>query len=219
MNTINVEIWSDLVCPWCYIGKRNFDTALAAFEHRDAVAVRWRSMELDPSGDTEPSLTLPERHHRDVGGTFEQARRRIAGVVALAAEAGLTYDLDRAMPVNSFEAHRVMKLADREGVGDEVRERLMAAYTGEGAILTDPDTLVRLAAEGGLDPAATRLMLDGTEMADQVREDEHAARRMGISGVPTFVFERKLLVSGSQRPDVFADLLERTWTDQAAEPA
>lgn len=214
MATISVDIWSDIVCPWCYIGKRNFDNALASFEHRERVQVRWHSLELDPLGSPEPRLTLPERHRRDVGGTVEQARQRIGQVVALAAEAGLDYDLDKAMPVNSFDSHRVMKLADRAGVGDAVRERLMAAYTSEGAILSDAETLVRLAAEAGLDPARTRAMLAGEDFASEVREDGEAARRIGVSGVPTFVFDGKVAVSGGQRPEAFTRLLERSWNEQ-----
>ncbi|MFI9556988.1 DsbA family protein [Nonomuraea endophytica] len=130
MTDITVDIWSDLVCPWCYIGHRRFAHALAAFEHRDAVQVRHRSFELDPRGSTEPTITLPERMRRDLGLPAPQARAGMARVAALAAEVGLEYRLDLAHPVNSFDAHRVQHAAADRGVGEAVRERLMRAYTG-----------------------------------------------------------------------------------------
>ncbi|GAA2388081.1 protein disulfide isomerase FrnE [Nonomuraea africana] len=210
-----VDIWSDIVCPWCYLGKRRFETALDGFARRDAVQVRWRSFELDPDGSTEADLTLPERHRKDVGGTIKEARRRIGWLSDLAAESGLTYRLDLARPVNSFDAHRLMRYADQEGAGERVRERLLRAYTGEGAVVSDHDTLVRLGAECGLDPAATRAMLGSDDFAAAVRQDEALGRRLGVSGVPTFVFGEKYAVSGAQSVEVFTDLIDRAWREIA----
>ncbi|GAA3694913.1 protein disulfide isomerase FrnE [Nonomuraea antimicrobica] len=207
MTTLTVDIWSDLVCPWCYVGKRRFDKALAAFPGRDRVRVRWRSFELDPDGSREPSLTLPERSNRDLGGDRAETDRRMAMLTQLAAEEGLVYRLDRARAVNSFDAHRLMQYADRKGRGEQVRERLMSAYVAEGAIMSDLATLVRLAAEGGLDPGATRAVLDGDAFADEVRADERRARELGVSGVPTFVFGERYAVSGAQPVEVFAEVL------------
>ncbi|GAA5054788.1 putative DsbA family dithiol-disulfide isomerase [Thermocatellispora tengchongensis] len=211
--TLTVDIWSDLVCPWCHIGKRRFDTALAAFEHRDSVRVRWRSFELDPHGSAEPGLTLPERHLRDVGGTPEQARQRLQRVTDLAAESGLTYRLDLARPVNSFDAHRVMHYADQAGHGEPVREALMRAYTAEGAILSDAETLIRIAVENGLDEAGTRTMLKTGAFTDEVRADETLARQLGVTGVPTFVFANRYAVSGAQPVELFARLLTESWQE------
>ncbi|MEU4701769.1 DsbA family oxidoreductase [Nonomuraea dietziae] len=219
MSTLIVDIWSDIVCPWCYLGKRRFESALDGFARRDAAQVRWRSFELDPHGSRRANLTLPERHRRDVGGTPEQARQRIGALSDLAAQSGLTYRLDLARPVNSFDAHRLMQYADQEGVGEPVRERLLLAYTGEGAVLSDHETLARLGAEAGLDPAATLAMLGSADFTESVRKDEALGRRLGVSGVPTFVFAEKYAVSGAQPVEVFADPLERSWREIApAEP-
>lgn len=204
---MTVDVWSDVVCPWCYIAKRRFESGLDGFEHRDSVRVRWRSFELDPSGSTEPAMTLPERSRRDLGDGAEQAARRMAMLTELADEVGLVYRLDQAMAVNSFDAHRLMQYGDHEGVGDEVRERLMRAYTAEGAVVSDVDTLVRIGAEAGLDPGDTEAMLRGTDFADAVRADEDLGHRLGVTGVPTFVFAGRFAVSGAQPAEVFTRLL------------
>ncbi|MEV0612222.1 DsbA family oxidoreductase [Nonomuraea sp. NPDC050404] len=210
-TTLTVDIWSDLVCPWCYIGKRRFDQALAAHPGRERVQVRWRSFELDPGGSREPTLTLPERAHRDLGGTGSDNDRRMAMVTDLAAKEGLVYRLDRARPVNSFDAHRLMQYAEREGRGEAVRERLMGAYVAEGAVLSDHETLVLLAAGCGLDPGATRAMLAGGDFAEEVRADERRAMELGVSGVPTFVFGGRYAVSGAQPAEIFAQVLDEAW--------
>ncbi|WUI01157.1 DsbA family oxidoreductase [Spirillospora sp. NBC_00431] len=209
MDSVTVDVWSDVVCPWCYIAKRRFETALDGFEHRDSVRVRWRSFELDPSGSPEPDLTLPERSRRDLGGTAEESARRMAMVTELAAQVGLVYRLDQARAVNSFDAHRLMQYGDHAGAGDEVRERLMRAYTAEGAVVSDVDTLVRIGADAGLDPRGTEAMLRGTDFTDAVRADEDLGHRLGVTGVPTFVFAGRYAVSGAQPPEVFARLLRQ----------
>ncbi|MFI6391190.1 DsbA family oxidoreductase [Nonomuraea sp. NPDC050547] len=211
MTDITVDIWSDLVCPWCYIGHRRFEHALAAFEHRDAVQVRHRSFELDPHGSTEPTLTLPERMRRDLGLPAPQARQGMARVAALAAEVGLEYRLDLAHPVNSFDAHRIQHAAADRGVGDAVRERLMRAYTGEGANVADHASLVRLAGEAGLDPEFAAAVLKGGDYGDAVRADEAEALRHGVSGVPGFVFGGRRVVSGAQPSEVFVEELRAAW--------
>ncbi|MEU6642040.1 DsbA family oxidoreductase [Saccharomonospora sp. NPDC046836] len=211
MSTLTVDIWSDLLCPWCYIGKRRFEKALSAFPHRDAVQVRWRSFELDPNLHTEPRVTLPERHRRDLGGTPAEAAQRLAAVADLAAAEGLDYRLDLAYPVNSFDAHRLTHYAEQAGHGEAVRERLLRAYTGEGAVLSDLETLIRLGTEAGLEPDATRDVLTGSEFADAVRADENAAARMGINGVPTFVFAGRYAASGAQPAEALTELLTRAW--------
>ncbi|WP_280387449.1 DsbA family oxidoreductase [Nocardia wallacei] len=209
MVTPRVDIWSDILCPWCYIGKRNFETALADLPGRDDVEIHWHSFELDPGMGREPRQTLLERHHRDLGGTIDDARARLAMVSDLAAQAGLTYDLPNAVPVNSFDAHRLTKLGEAIGRGDAVRERVMRAYTGERAVLTDPETLVRLGTDAGIDADDIRKMLSGTDFAEEVRDDERLAARFGVSGVPTFVFGERYAVSGGRPPADFRRALEQ----------
>ncbi|XVQ13482.1 DsbA family oxidoreductase [Spirillospora sp. CA-255316] len=216
MVAIAVDIWTDLVCPWCFIGKRRFEAALDGFEHRDAVEVRWRSFELDPGAPAESSMTIPERIRRDLGMSDRQADETAARVTALAAEVGLTYRLDIARPVNSFDAHRVMHLAEDRGVGEAVRERLMTAYTAEGAALGDHDTLVAEAAKAGLDGAATRTMLEGDAYTAAVRADEQRAAAVGVNAVPSFLGGGKYLVAGAQEVEVFTLLLRRAWEEAAA---
>lgn len=212
-----IDIWSDLVCPWCAIGESDLRTALARFPHRAHVVVRPRSFELDPNASSEPDLALPERHRRDLGVTVAQATRNIAMVTERAAAAGLTYDLGRAHPVNSFDAHRVMKLGESMGVGQWVRRRLMTAYTAEGEILSDRETLVRLATESGLDARRVRTVLGGTEFSAEVRSDEKEARVRGIGGVPTFLIAERRIVAGGIQPDAFRDLLERSWQESVSD--
>lgn len=209
MREIAIEVWSDLVCPWCYIGKRRLEAAIDAFDGRDAVRVVWRSFELDPDAPRHAELTVPEHLQRDRRLSATQTAEAIGRVTALAAEAGLTYRLEQARPVNSFDAHRLMHLAEDRGVGEPVRERLMQAYTAEGADLGDPETLARLGAEAGLDPDATRAMLEGDGFAAAVRADERRARRFQVTGVPTFVVNEAYVVAGAQPVAVFAEALRR----------
>ncbi|WP_395110741.1 DsbA family oxidoreductase [Actinomadura sp. SCN-SB] len=207
MVEITVDVWSDLVCPWCFIGKRRFEAALEGFEHRDAVRVRWRSFELDPNAPTEAVERAPELLQRKYGMTAEQAAEANARVTTIAAEVGLTYRLDESWPVNSFDAHRVMHFAADQGVGDAVRERLMTAYTSEGVALGDRETLVAEVTKAGLDEAATWEVLKGDRYADAVRADEREAAEIGVRGVPAFVANGRYLVSGAQPVEVFERLL------------
>ncbi|MCG5215274.1 DsbA family oxidoreductase [Streptosporangium sp. KLBMP 9127] len=215
MSEITVDIWSDLVCPWCFIGKRRFEAALGKFEHRDAVRVRWRSFELDPGAPRESEEAIPQRMRRDLGMSEAQARDGLSHITSLAADVGLTYRLEKARPVNSFDAHRLMQYAEDHGRGEAVRESLMRAYTADGAHLGDRETLTRLAAEAGLDGVAVRKVLEGEDYGDVVRADEELARRFRVSGVPSFVFAEKYSVSGAQPVEVFADLLKQVWEDRA----
>ncbi|MFE7746508.1 DsbA family oxidoreductase [Nocardia sp. NPDC057455] len=211
MDMMRIDVWSDLLCPWCYIGKRNFETALSRFDHRARIQVHWHAFELDPGLSRKPGLTLPERSRRDLGGTSEQAVERIRGVTELAAAAGLDYRLDLAVPVNSFDAHRLVKLGETVGHGEAVLERLMRAYTAEGAVLSDPETLVRLGGESGVDPERTREMLRGNDFTDAVHEDREKAFRLGVGGVPSFVFDGRFVLSGGRTPQDFLRALETSW--------
>jgi predicted DsbA family dithiol-disulfide isomerase len=211
---VKVEIWSDVVCPWCYIGKRRFERALAAFEHRDELDVEWRSFELDPRAAREPSGEDPvERLARKYGMTREDALAAQARVTGLAAQEGLAYRLDAARPANTFDAHRLLHLAAERGVQAAAEERLFAAYFTEGRSLGDPETLVALAAEVGLDEAAAREVLHGDAYADAVAGDEREASELGISGVPFFVIDRRYGISGAQPAELIQQALEQAWAD------
>jgi len=211
---MHVEIWSDIACPWCYVGKRRWERALAAFPHRDDVAVTWRSFELDPSAPPrhdEPQAALLARKY---GTTREQAEAMNARMTAEAAKEGLAYRLDRVVVGNTFDAHRLIHHAARHDRRDAMVERLFAAYLAEGAALGEPAVLARLAAEVGLDADDVRAMLASDRHGAAVRDDEALARRLGITGVPFFVLDGRLGVSGAQPPEVLLGALTQAWEER-----
>jgi predicted DsbA family dithiol-disulfide isomerase len=207
---ITVEVWSDVVCPWCYIGKRRFETALRGFDG-DEVEVVWRSFQLDPSAPAHEERGLVASLVERRMGTPAQVRAMFDQVTKIAAEEGLAYDFDKAQSGNTFDAHRLLQHAKKHGVQGELKEHLMDAYFTRGARIGDRGTLVELAAEVGLDGAPG---LDGDAYAREVREDIDLAREIGITGVPFFVFDRAFAVSGAQPVDVFTQAL-RTAHEQA----
>jgi predicted DsbA family dithiol-disulfide isomerase len=208
---MNVEIWSDIACPWCYVGKRRFESALSQFEHADQVNVTWRSFELDPDAPAEDPGDMAERIAEKYGVSVAEARAMEAKMTATAAGEGLDYHLDIRRSANTFDGHRLIHLATEQGLGDAMKERIMAAYFSEGELVSDPEALVKLATEVGLDADEARSMLASDRFAEAVREDERTARQFGISGVPTFVVDRQIGLSGAQPPEVLLQLLEQGW--------
>ena len=211
---MQVEIWSDVVCPWCYIGKRRFEAAVAEFEHGDEVEVLWRSFELDPTAPPKRTGDYASRLARKYGMTQERAMASIRHMTDVAGEDGLELDFARVRPGNTFDAHRVIHLAHERGgpaLQDAVKERFLRAYFTEGEPVGDGDTLVRLAGEAGLEEAEVKEALAGDAFADHVRADEAAAEELDITGVPFFLIDRKFAVAGAQSADVFARVLARAW--------
>jgi predicted DsbA family dithiol-disulfide isomerase len=213
VQRMKVEIWSDVVCPWCYIGKRRFESALERFEHHDQVEVEYRSFQLDPLAEKGQEGGLDERLARKYGVDLERARAMNAKVTQTAAGEGLAYRLDIARPGNTFDVHRLIHLAAAEGRQAEMKERALAAYFTEGRRIDDADTLVELAAEAGLDAGRARQALDGDEFAADVRADEREAAELGITGVPFFVLDRRYGVSGAQPAEVMTQALQQAWRD------
>jgi predicted DsbA family dithiol-disulfide isomerase len=212
---VDVEIWSDIACPWCYIGKRRFEAALEQFEHRDDVNVTWRSFELDPGAPHERTGDRAERLAEKYGMTVEQARDAERQLTGVAAGEGLPFRFDIARSGTTFDAHRLVHLAESHDLQDAMKERLLRAYFTEGELMSDHDTLVRLAAEVGLDEQEVRELLAGGRYADEVRADERIAGELRISAVPTFVIDRKLGASGAQPPDALLDLLRQGWAKRS----
>jgi predicted DsbA family dithiol-disulfide isomerase len=208
---MEIEIWSDIACPWCYIGKRRFETALAEFEHRDDVRVTWRSFELDPAAPPEREGDRAERLAEKYGMTVEQAREMGRQMTETAAAEGLDFRFDIQRSGTTFDGHRVIHLAGEHGLQDAMKERLLRAYFTEGALMSDHDTLVRLAAEVGLDADETRAMLASDRFAAEVRDDERTATQFGISAVPTFVVDRAIGASGAHPPEAMLQLLHEGW--------
>lgn len=210
---MQVEIWSDIVCPWCAIGKRRFEAALARFDHRAQVQVRWRSFELEPGAPREHEGEGAARLAAKYGVGLEQARSMNATVTDAAAAEGWEFHLDSARGGNTTDAHRLLHLAADHDVQGAVKERLMRAYFVDGERIGDPETLVRLVAEVGLDPEEARGVLASDRYRDAVRADEEQARAYGITGVPFFVVDGRYGVSGAQSADALLQVLEQAWAE------
>jgi predicted DsbA family dithiol-disulfide isomerase len=210
---MNVEIWSDVVCPWCYIGKRRFERAVASFGHPGEVTVTYRSFELDPDAPVQRTGTHAEHLARKYGMTVAQAEQASQQMTQRAAADGLEFRFDLIRGGNTFDAHRLLHLAKDHGLQPETKERLLRAAFTEGLPIADKPTLVRLATEAGLPAAPVQAVLDGDAYADAVRADEQQAARYGITGVPFFVADGKYAVSGAQPPEVLLHLLQRAYDE------
>jgi predicted DsbA family dithiol-disulfide isomerase len=208
-TTVKVEIWSDVVCPWCYIGKRRFESALARFPHRDEVDVEWRSFELDPAAPPTAELrgTHADQLQVKFGRPAAEIDQLLARVTSLAAAEGLDFRFDLNRGGNSFDAHRLLHLAKAHGRQDQLKERLDRGTFTEGLAVSDHEELTALAVEIGLDEAEVRDVLAGDRYADAVRDDEAQARAYGINGVPFFVLDGRYGVSGAQPADLFLQAL------------
>jgi predicted DsbA family dithiol-disulfide isomerase len=211
---MQIEIWSDVICPWCYIGKRRFEMALADFEHRDQVQVIWRSFELDINAPREHEGTLVERLASKYDVSLQQAAEMDARVTQVAKEVGLDYRLIDARSGNTFDAHRLLHFAASRQLHDRAAERIMHAYFSEAFPVGDRAALARLAPEFGIPERDALEMLDSTAYSDEVRADEARAADFGISGVPYFVFDEKSGISGAQPVEVFTATLEQVWNTQ-----
>jgi len=213
---VDVEIWSDIACPWCYVGKRRFEAALAGFEQRDGVRVTWRSFELDPAAPREREHDGATHLAEKYATSRDEALAMQQRMTDVAAAEGLEFRFDRARGANTFDAHRVLHLAAAHGLQDAMKERVMRAYLGEGELVSDHAVLERLAVEVGLPAEEVRAALRGDAFADEVREDERVAAGLGIQAVPFFVVDRRLGASGAQPPAVLLELLRQAWPEQAA---
>lgn len=204
---MQVEIWSDMICPWCYIGKRRFELALANSPARESVHVVWRSFELDPDAPQQRPGTLVEMLAGKYGVSLEQAAEMNARVTGLAREVGLEYRLNNARPGNTFDAHRLLHFANSRQLGNLATERIMQAYFCEGLAVGDRTALARLAPEFGIKESDALSMLDSDAYSDEVRADESRASKFGVTGVPFFMFDGKVSISGAQSVEVFSDAL------------
>jgi predicted DsbA family dithiol-disulfide isomerase len=216
---MRVEIWSDVVCPWCYIGKRHFESALERFEGRDEVEVVWRAFELDPGAPVEREGEYAARLSSKYGIPVAEAETMVERVTRVGDDAGVDFRFDRARPGNTFDGHRLIHLALERGVQDQVKERLLAATFTEGRPTGLPETLIEVAVEAGLDEDEVRAVLAGDRFAAEVRADEQLARSLGISAVPFFVIDRKYGVPGAQHPDVLLDVLRQVAADSQPDEA
>lgn len=210
---MKIEIWSDVMCPFCYIGKRNFETALEQFSNKNGIEVEWKSFQLDPSLSEVQDSNYTDYLMVSKGLGRPQVEGMLNNVTQMAKGVGLEYDFDRAVMVNSFKAHRVLQLAKTRGLGDAAEERLFRAFFTEGRNIADDDTLQELGKEAGLNETEIRSSLSDERYSDMVRQDIQEARAIGVTGVPFFVFNRKYAVSGAQPPQAFLQTLEKAYAE------
>jgi len=210
---VKIEIWSDVVCPWCYIGKRRLEQALEEFPHRDEVEVVYRSFELDPSAPQVPVESTVESLARKWGTDVAGARRAMARGDEVAAEIGLHFRHHDAPHARTVDAHRLLHLAREVDLQPALKDSLLAAYFTRGESMADHDVLRKAAADVGLDQARVDEVLAGTEYADAVEADIREAAALGATGVPFYVVDRKYGISGAQPSEVFTQVLDRAWAD------
>ncbi len=210
---MKIEIWSDVMCPFCYIGKRRFEQALEQFEYADRIDIEWRSFQLNPDMETDLDASIHEYLADSKGWSLEQARQMNQRVTDMAAEMGLEYNMDQAVVANSFNAHRLIQFAKTNNKGDEAEEALFRAYFTAGKNMDDLDTLVAIAQDIGLDGDDTRAVLESNQFANAVKHDIQTAKGMNIRGVPFFLFDRKYGVSGAQETQTFLKALQQSWNE------
>ena len=208
-----VEVWSDVVCPWCYVGKRRFEKALERFEHASQVEVRWRSFELDPRAPFRRTGDMVGHLAAKYGLSHDQALRQVGHMDTMAAAEGIDMDLAATQPGNTFAAHRLIHFAYYKDAptGAALKEALLHAYFVERVAISEPDELVKVAVSVGLDAGEAAELLEGDRFTAQVRADEQVASELGATGVPFFVFDRSFAVPGAQDPDTLLAVLRRAW--------
>lgn len=217
---MKVEIWSDVMCPFCYIGKRKFETAFAQFPHKDKVQLVWKSFQLSPELKTQPGKNIHQFLAEHKGISVQEAKGMNDYVTQLAKQVGLTYNFDSSIVANSFNAHRFTHFAKQHNKQNEAEELLFRSYFTDGKNIDDLQTLVALGKEIGLDETALKAALENGSYADDVQADIHEAGQVGVRGVPFFVFDRKYAVSGAQESGAFLGALQKSFDEwQAANPA
>lgn len=205
------------MCPFCYIGKRHFETALTKFADKENIEVEWKSFQLDPSMPEISNESQEEYLVKRKGMSPEQVKGMLANVTQMAKQAGLEYHLDKSVMVNSQKAHQLIQFAKTKNLGNEIEERLFKAYFTEGKNLSDVETLTELGKEIGLDPEELQVAFSDERYLNQMKQDIQEAQNIGVRGVPFFVFDRKYGVSGAQAPEAFLETLEKSFAEWRTE--
>lgn len=211
---MKIEVWSDFVCPFCYVGKRILENALDKFEHKDEVDVIFKSYELDPSTESDESVHFAEALAKKKNMPLESIKEMNDSIIMRAKEVGLNYNFDNMKQTNTVDAHRLAKYAETQGKGDAYTERVLKAHFEESEFIGSHDTLVRLASNIGLDETEARDVLESGKYLDAVRADQSEATQLGVQGVPFFVINRKYAVSGAQPEEMFVQTLEKIWAEE-----
>jgi predicted DsbA family dithiol-disulfide isomerase len=213
-TTLSIDVWSDVVCPFCYLGSRQLELALADFAHADAVVVNHHAFELDAHARSDYDVSLAELVARKYGISVERSHELHANLTAQAKSLGVAMSFDLAKPTNTFDAHRLIALSATQGKSDVMSERLFRAYFGEGLLVSDHDQLNTLAEEVGVLDAP--LLWETEAFASDVRADERSAEELGITGVPAFLVDNKFMVLGAQGAEKIVDVLDRAWAKLGA---
>lgn len=210
---MKVEIWSDVMCPFCYIGKRNFETALAEFDDKEHIEVIWKSYQLDPTIPEVANESYKDYLVKHKGMGADKVEEMLDNVTQSAKQVGLDYRFDQSQMVNSQKAHQLIQFAKTKSLGDEAEERLFRAFFTEGKSIADVETLTQLGKEIGLDENDLQAAFKDAQYAKAVQADIQEARQIGVQGVPFFVIDRKYAVSGAQPPQAFLETLEKSFTE------
>jgi protein disulfide-isomerase len=212
-NQLKIQIWSDVMCPFCYIGKRKIEEALSQFENKDSVAIEWKSFQLDPSFVATPNENiadhLAEKYRKDT----DWAQTMLENMTDNAKRSGLDFHFEKAILANSLNAHRLLHLAKKHNLSDPVKELLFKAYLTDGKNVNDWDTLKNIGLEVGLDITEIEQLINTNAYAKEVLQDQQEAQSLGVTGVPFFVFDNKYAISGAQSTDVFLKTLEKSWEE------
>lgn len=209
-KNMTVDIWSDIRCPFCYIGKRKFEQALQQFKNKENVEVIWHSFQLDPDLKTQPEVDVIDYFTKAKGISRKQADQMFNRAKEMAAETGLEFNMDSLIVANSFTSHKLLQFAKSKGLGDEIKEALFEAHFTEGKNIDDRQSLIEIATRIGLDKKETEEVLDSERFSYEVKQDEMEAKNIGVQGVPFFVFNNKYAVSGAQAPETFLEVLEKS---------
>lgn len=212
-NKLKIQIWSDIMCPFCYIGKRRLENAIQKFGHQEAIEIEWKSFQLDPNfvADKEDNLVdhLAEKYRKD----REWAEESLANMTQNAANSGLEFHFEKAIMANSFKAHRLLHLAKKHELGNELKELLFKAYLTDGEDINNSETLKKLGLQVGLDANAIDEVLNSNAYSEEVQQDMAMAQKIGIQGVPFFVLDNKYAISGAQHEETFVKTLEKVWEE------
>ncbi len=210
---MKVDIWSDVRCPFCYIGKRNFEEALSQFENPEDVEVIWHSFQLDPDLKTQPEKDMLDFFSELKGIPRDQAELMLSGAKQMGTAMGLDFNIENSVVANSFRAHQLLQFANSKGLGNEMKEILFKAHFTDAQNIDDRETLIDLGVKAGLNREETEKLFSGEDFKNKVKEDEDAAKKLGIQGVPFFVFNRKYAVSGAQPAEKFLEVLQKSWEE------
>lgn len=212
-NKLKIQIWSDIMCPFCYIGKRRLEEALTLFEHKNSVAIEWKSFELDASFVPTPEDNLIEHLAEKYRKDSDWAQNMLANMTQNAKTARLDFHFKKAILANSHNAHRLLHLAKKQHLANELKESLLKAYLTDGKDLNDLNTLSELGIQAGLEASAVAQVLNSNDFSQDVKQDIQQANSIGVQGVPFFVFENKYAISGAQPASVFLQTLEKVWQE------